>query len=158
MKDYQQKIIELSAPLNKISKEIAIKNFINGLKPKIKVELRILGPINLGQAMDLAQMTEEKLLIVNNHRSFGKFHGAKSNTSVCYSEAPSSISQAIYDGNFIRTKPTGKTRRLTNSELQKKRGVCVIIAMKNTPRPIIVKGKSLVYYSQMMKRKKIAKL
>lgn len=54
MYEYMQRFIELLAPLENVSDKVALVDFINGLKPKIRVEVRILEPINLGRAMDLA--------------------------------------------------------------------------------------------------------
>ncbi|ESR37449.1 hypothetical protein CICLE_v10030074mg [Citrus x clementina] len=47
--------------IKNITDEQALGNFINGLKPEIRVEVRIMEPSNLGRAMDLAQKIEEKL-------------------------------------------------------------------------------------------------
>lgn len=65
--------------------------FVNRLKAEIRIELRILGSNTLGQAMDLAQMIEEKLVIVNNTRlAFNITHHLSNRTqnSRHYSPAP----------------------------------------------------------------------
>ncbi|KAJ9542106.1 hypothetical protein OSB04_028612 [Centaurea solstitialis] len=59
--DYQRSFIELSAPLSNVPDEIALGHFINGLKTEIRAEVRVIGPITLDQAMDLAVRVEEKL-------------------------------------------------------------------------------------------------
>ena len=41
--------------MENVSEEMALGNFIHGLRPEVRVELRILEPTNLGRAMDLAQ-------------------------------------------------------------------------------------------------------
>ena len=48
VREYRRRFIELSAPLEGVSDEVALGIFINGLKPEIKMELRILEPNNLG--------------------------------------------------------------------------------------------------------------
>lgn len=59
--DYQRRFIELAAPLSNIPDEIALGQFINGLKPELRAELRVLGPHNLDHAMDLAIKVKDKL-------------------------------------------------------------------------------------------------
>lgn len=54
--DYRRKFIELLAPLERIPEEISKGQFLNGLKEEIRVEVRLLGPKNLDNAMDLALM------------------------------------------------------------------------------------------------------
>lgn len=61
--DYRRKFIELLAPLERVPEEIAKGQFLNGLKEEIKVEVRLLGPKNLDNAMDLALMVEDKLRV-----------------------------------------------------------------------------------------------
>lgn len=68
---YRQKFIELSAPLENISEEIALGNYINGLKLDIRAEIRLLEPTNLGRAMDLAQKIEAKLQLTRTCRDIG---------------------------------------------------------------------------------------
>ena len=55
VREYRRKFIKLSAALENITDELALGNFINGLKPEIRAEIRIMEPSNLGRAMDLAQ-------------------------------------------------------------------------------------------------------
>ena len=68
VRDYRRRFIELAAPLDNIPEELALGTFVNGLRPEIRAELRILEPNNLGRAMDLAQRIEEKLNIAKAHR------------------------------------------------------------------------------------------
>ncbi|KAL5578650.1 hypothetical protein UlMin_011092 [Ulmus minor] len=119
MRDYRRKFIELSAPLENITNELALGNFINGLKPEIRVEIRIMEPSNLGRAMDLAQKIEEKLLVTKAHKSEGGFHraGGPSRGMNFHSEA----SRSSFGGNPNTARFSGEVRRLTDSELQKKR-------------------------------------
>lgn len=50
----------MAAPLKCIPEEILIGLFLNGLKDEIKAEVRILSPLSLEQAMELAIRVEEK--------------------------------------------------------------------------------------------------
>lgn len=59
--EYRKKFIEYSAPLEGVSEEVAMGQFITGLKGEIKAEIRLLGPPNLETAMELAFKVEEKL-------------------------------------------------------------------------------------------------
>lgn len=125
VQDYRRRFIELSAPLENISDEVALGNFINGLKPEIRVEVRILEPSNLGRAMDLAQRIEEKLWITKAHKPFSGVTRAGTGTSRG-SIVPSEASRSIFRANHSEAKIAGEVRRLSDSELQKKRekGLC----------------------------------
>ena len=59
--DYNRKFIELLAPLDNVSDEVALSTFIKGLKPKMRTELRVFEPTTLNRAMDLANRINEKL-------------------------------------------------------------------------------------------------
>ena len=48
------------ATLTGVSKQVLEGSFVNGLKPEIQAELRMLQPCGLGQMMSLAQHIEEK--------------------------------------------------------------------------------------------------
>lgn len=69
--NYRRKFIELSAPLENILEEVALGNYINGLKPEIRAEIRILEPTNFGRAMDLAQKIEAKFHLTRNRKDWG---------------------------------------------------------------------------------------
>lgn len=66
--DYRRKFIELLVPLERVPEEIAKGQFLNGLKEEIKVEVRLLGPKNLDNDMDLALMVEDKLRVGANKK------------------------------------------------------------------------------------------
>ncbi|KAL9444267.1 hypothetical protein AB3S75_017449 [Citrus x aurantiifolia] len=124
VREYRQKFIELSAPLENITEELALGNFINGLKPEIRVEVRILEPSNLGRAMELAQKIDEKLWVTKTHKTDGGFIrvGGSTRGGSYHSEA----SRASYVANHNAGRFSGEVRRLSDSELQKKRekGLC----------------------------------
>ena len=118
--------MELSAPLETVSEEMALGNFIHGLRPEVRVELRILEPTNLGRAMDLAQLIEEKLLVSKAqeggiNQGFGResWGGQPVTPSTETNRPPTS-------GGNVAAKPIGEVRRLTESEAQRKRekGLC----------------------------------
>ena len=48
-------------PLDEVYEVCFISKFVSGLKVEIRRELRLLRPVGLGQAMDLAQLIEDKL-------------------------------------------------------------------------------------------------
>ena len=59
--EYRQQFIARSTPLDEVSKVCFVSKFVSGLKAEIRRELRLLRPVGLGQAMDLAQLIEDKL-------------------------------------------------------------------------------------------------
>lgn len=61
--EYRRNFIEMAAPLENVPEALALGHFLNGLKPNIRAEVRLLGPRNLDHAMDLAIMAEDKLRV-----------------------------------------------------------------------------------------------
>ncbi|KAL8116135.1 hypothetical protein AgCh_022584 [Apium graveolens] len=136
--DYRRCFIELMAPLTGVSEEITLAQFINGLKDEVKAEVRVLGPLNLDHAMDLAVKVEEKLQNSGSRKistgfsspSFsGTFYlpslkspSSRSSVSV-YSQSSSSHSIPTLKnvGGVPVAKPLGEFRRLNERELQSKR-------------------------------------
>lgn len=53
----------MAAPLENVPEALALGHFLNGLKPNIRAEVRLLWPRNLDHAMDLAIMAEDKLRV-----------------------------------------------------------------------------------------------
>lgn len=68
--EYRQKFIEMVAPLDDVPENILMSQFINGLKEGIKAELRLLNPLNLEQAIELAIRVEERNR-VNGYNNIG---------------------------------------------------------------------------------------
>lgn len=149
--EYRRKFIELLAPLERIPEEIAKGQFLNGLKEEIKVEVRLLGPKNLDNAMDLALMVEDKLRVGaskkseqrGGHSVFNRGSYTPSNVTVpsrgnfsnsttgsvsptSYSQASSATSSPGGNRSFISGKSGGEVRRLSDAEMQVKRakGLC----------------------------------
>lgn len=54
VEEYQNKFKETAAPLDKVSEEMLMGLFLNGLKDEISAELRLLSPLSLEQAMEMA--------------------------------------------------------------------------------------------------------
>lgn len=67
--DYRRRFIETASPLERVSKHHLLGHFINGKKEDIRAEVRLLNPITLEQAMELALRVEEKYQVagVNKH-------------------------------------------------------------------------------------------
>lgn len=59
--DYCLKFIELLAPLDNVSEELSLGQFLNVLRDNIRAEVRLLSPLTVDHAMDLAHMVEDKL-------------------------------------------------------------------------------------------------
>lgn len=50
----------MAAPLEHVPESIMLGHFINGLTKDIKAEARLINPLNLEQAMEVASRIEEK--------------------------------------------------------------------------------------------------
>lgn len=59
--DYRLKFIELLAPLDNVSEDLSLGQFLNGLREDIRAEVRLLSPLTVDHAMELAHMVEDKL-------------------------------------------------------------------------------------------------
>ncbi|XP_063950102.1 uncharacterized protein LOC135152878, partial [Daucus carota subsp. sativus] len=137
--DYRRKFIELLAPLDRVPEEIAKGQFLNGLKDEVRVEVRLLGPKNLDQAMDLAMMVEDKLRIGGQKRDTTRAWAMASSKSSFSQLAPSqsfkttnstystgSVSPRVPGSSGASIGGSGEVRRLSDKELQLKRekGLC----------------------------------
>lgn len=60
--EYRIKFIETAAPLERVFENLLMGHFINGLKKDIKAEVRLLNPLNLEQAMDLAVRSKKNIV------------------------------------------------------------------------------------------------
>lgn len=58
--DYTHRYIDLASPLEDILESIMMAQFVNGLKDEIKVEIQVLNPYTLDDAMDIALRVEER--------------------------------------------------------------------------------------------------
>ncbi|TXG60193.1 hypothetical protein EZV62_014766 [Acer yangbiense] len=126
VKEYRRKFIEFLALLDNVSDEITLSQFINGLNPEIQNELRVLDPINLDRAMDLAQRIESKLMAMGTLKLNGVYLATKGNGYARPVSSPTGAPRPTHGGTLPSAKPYGNLRRLTDSELQLKRthGLC----------------------------------
>ncbi|XP_063935341.1 transposon Tf2-1 polyprotein isoform X1 [Daucus carota subsp. sativus] len=149
VQEYRRKFIETASPLERISEDMLLGQFVNGLKEEIKMEVRLLNPISLEQAMELAVRIEEKNRAMGLRRqglgsvrtgvlsNFNRSPPQTSSLSYGTSTSPpvgrgwsSSLSES--QGSVQSPKPTGsasstgEVKRLTEKELQEKRakGLC----------------------------------
>ncbi|XP_063944151.1 uncharacterized protein LOC135150826 isoform X1 [Daucus carota subsp. sativus] len=150
VKEYRRAFIEKAAPLDRVSEDVLMGHFINGLKDEIKAEVRVLSPLNLEQAMELAVRIEEKQRVASFRKpnlSLVKTGTFSSYTKGSSTVAPLSLSSPSTPGtsrswgpaspesqgsvqspqhSVLSTKRSGDVRRLTDKELQEKRakGLC----------------------------------
>lgn len=125
--------------------------FLNGLREEIRAEVRLLSPLSLEQAMEMALKVEEKNKAVSLRKSvLGSFKSGsfslQTKSSNPYSstggsqtsptsvkswatgagESQASVNMSKYSSINGSTKNLGEVRRLTEKELQEKRakGLC----------------------------------
>lgn len=130
---------------NKCHQRRLLGHFINGLKEEIKAEVRLLNPMSLEQAMELAVRMEEKLQVAHvRRRTFSSY--SRGSTSVAPSgfgpptssptirswspKSPESQASVQSPKSMVSATHTVDTveevKRLTERELQDKRakGLC----------------------------------
>lgn len=59
VREYRRQFEILALPLTKVSEQVLEGNFVNGMKPEIRAEVRLMQPIGLGWIMELAQRIED---------------------------------------------------------------------------------------------------
>jgi hypothetical protein len=120
--EYIRQYIQLAAPLVEVSDRVYMDKFFNGLRPEIRVELRILKPLNLNQAMEFALLVEEKLAI----------HGIPSGTRPIHTthlnrtrENPRPA-KVETDAGVNQTQKANRFKYLTEEEIREKKekGLC----------------------------------
>ena len=149
--EYQRKFIETAAPLDHVSEDMLLGQFLNGLRDDLKAEVRLLTPVNLEQAMELALRVEERNSLLAPKRS--GLSWSKSSTASYTSkgsippsasltgsippsvsvknwalgagDSQSSMSMPKLSGSNL-SKVGGEVRQLSEKELQDKRakGLC----------------------------------
>lgn len=148
--EYRRKFIETAAPLDRVSEDILLGHFVNGLKEEIKAEVRLMNPVSLEHAMELAVQVEEKHKVISykklglssiktgSYSGYSKGASTVSPSSAYVSASPpnsrswgthSPESQASVRSTMstVSTAQTGgDVKRLTDKELQEKRakGLC----------------------------------
>lgn len=63
--EYRRKFIKTASPLDRVPEDNLLGQFINGLKEDVKAEVRLMNPVNLEQAMEIAIRVEEKQRVLN---------------------------------------------------------------------------------------------
>lgn len=135
MAEYRKKFIEYAAPLDGVTEEVTLGQFITGLKSDIKAELKLHVPPNLETAMELAFKMEKKLNQTQPKNFFTKSPHHPSPTTNKYPAQYSNLAPArttYLSPNFTSTKsPTynpaiprtnnGGIRRLSDTEYQHRR-------------------------------------
>lgn len=122
--EYQRAFIETLAPLKYVPEEVAMGHFINGLKNDIRAEVRVMSPINLDRAMDLAIRIEAK---VSPPPKIPIVKSTQSNTSPNLRTASISLTPNFTNssnknhGGIANSKPIKGIRRLSERELQEKK-------------------------------------
>lgn len=58
--EHRRKFIETAAPLERVSEDMLLGHFVNGLKEEVRAEVRLMNPVSLEHAMELAVRVEEK--------------------------------------------------------------------------------------------------
>ena len=66
--NYRRDFELLSTPLHDLPMEVLESTFIKGLKPDVKIELRIMRQSGLGQIMELTQLIEDCNVIMRGIR------------------------------------------------------------------------------------------
>lgn len=151
--EYRRRFIETAGPLERVSEDMLLGHFINGLKEEIRAELRLMNPICLEQAMEQALRVEEKQNVTSSRRT--SINTTKYSTYSSYSKGANSV------GPYSLTPPTsppvsrmwgsrtaesqasvlsparsgfgqqhnGDVKRLTESELQEKKGKRTLLSV-----------------------------
>ncbi|KAL4558953.1 hypothetical protein LXL04_031079 [Taraxacum kok-saghyz] len=125
VEEYVRRFIELSAPLEGVSEQLALGSFINGLKTHVKNELRIWAPANLDRAFDLAHQIEEKNRALRTS-GFGSMTGRSgAPTYPRNTESKPGGTWPRSDSN-IRRNTQLEDQLLTEKQIQEKRnrGLC----------------------------------
>lgn len=93
--------------MENVSNKVELGNFINGLKPKIRVEVRILVPINTNKA-------------------FEGYPNSRLGWTLRSATTTSGGARPAVGGSTTTAKPYGEIQKLFDSELQKKSkcGLC----------------------------------
>lgn len=146
--EYRRRFIETAAPLDRVSEAMLLGQFINGLKDDIKAEVRLINPVSLDHAMEVAIRVEEKCRLVGGKKhSVGSIKTGSLAFSSPYSAVGAPISPTTATRSWVSgvtesqasvyspktssqqggsSKFMGEVKRLTDKELQEKKakGLC----------------------------------
>ena len=134
--DYHRKFIAHAAPLEEVSEVCLLSKFVSGLRLDIRRELRLLRPVGLDQAMELAQLVEEKLSpSLIKARANGVVGGGPPFSKPKSVEEISSSPRATILSKDPTTTTRAEFRRLSNGEIQqcREKGLCYRYNEKFSP-------------------------
>lgn len=112
--DYTRKFIETASPLDRILENILMGQFINGLKEEVKSEVRLLNPLSLEQAMEIAVRVEERNRVAGGKKS--GLSAIRTGFFMGFSKGASSVSQQPYGS--VTSPPVARPWSLRSNESQ----------------------------------------
>lgn len=139
VEEYQKRFIETVAPLERVSEEMLMGQFLNGLKEDIRAEVRLLSPLSLEQTMEMALRVEENNKAVRIRRNLLSSYKAGSisaqtkgpPTSVGSLPSPVSVRSwatgaqesrgSVNGSKYLVGRNFGEVKRLKEKELQEKK-------------------------------------
>ena len=89
----------MATPLTGIKEEMLLAPFMKGLNDKVRTELKVLGPLNLVQAMKWSVNIEEKLI-----RHYGPYSNRSKNTY------PLDPPTKLFRSKLLKAHKTHKTK------------------------------------------------
>ncbi|KAI3752940.1 hypothetical protein L2E82_24983 [Cichorium intybus] len=113
VEDYRKRYVSLAAHLEGISEEVLLSHFINGLVPAINAEVRLMSPINLLDAMEIASKLEDKNRIINSDHEIGV-------TNINQSQFGFNESNNQSTMNTTKDRTVGEFQKLSDQESQLK--------------------------------------
>lgn len=108
VKEYRRKYIQLTGPLEDVTKNVMMGRFMSELKEEVKVELRVLNPYNLDQAMDMAVRIEEKLRVGSPKKGMGINPGGPCKGSLTLNSQRSGSVGLVSTFGVPNTNPTSQ--------------------------------------------------
>lgn len=80
--EYRRRFVQLLAPLKGVSDEVALGQFMSGVNPEIKTELRLHNPRSLDRAMELALRWKTNRMSSSNGPNMGQITRAQHHTTL----------------------------------------------------------------------------
>lgn len=115
----------LATPLKDLPDEVPESTFMNGLLPKIWAEICLLGPIGLGQIMEVAQKVEDRNLVLKSAKeaSAQKIHKFIQNPIKARTFSTKAVT---VENRLTNNRREAPIKRMTDIEWRSKRekGLC----------------------------------